>query len=240
MEADNEESGGEQMSQQETGVQVLCDFDGTITNQDIGFNIIQTFAGPGWHEIEDAYQRGEKGSQEALRDIFALTHVSKETLTRYVEQRFHVDPDFTAFLDLCRKQSIAVTVLSDGFDFYIDLMFRKFNVDVPYLANKLQVVDCKLQAEFPHSSSGRCGACGNCKLDFARQVKRSGHKIIYIGDGHSDKCVSELADVVFAKDVLAEYCGKQKIAFHPFTSFKDILAVCRGGLFANLLNQEER
>ena len=227
------------MSQQEIEVQVLCDFDGTITNKDIGFTIIQEFAGPGWHEIEDAYQRGEKGSREALLDIFALTRVSEETLTRFVDEHFHVDPYFPAFLDLCHKQNMAVTVLSDGFDFYIDLMFRKFNVDVPYLANKLQVVDCSLRADFPHSS-GQCGACGNCKLAFAQGVKNNGKNIIYIGDGYSDKCVSGLADVVFAKDVLADYCRQQGMKFFPFAGFDDILTICREELFGNLLKQEGR
>ncbi|EEG77356.1 MtnX-like HAD-IB family phosphatase [Dethiobacter alkaliphilus] len=225
------------MFRHQSDVVVLCDFDGTITNEDIGFNIIQTFAGEGWHEIEDAFQRGEKGSREALLEIFALTRVSKETLTRFVDKHFHVDPHFPAFLDLCHTKNIAVTVLSDGFDFYIDLMFEKFKVDVPYLANKLKVVDCSLHADFPHSS-GQCGACGNCKLDFAKNVKKKGKKIIYIGDGYSDKCVSNLADVVFAKDVLADYCREQGTDFYPFTGFDDILNVCREKLFANLLEWE--
>ena len=221
------------MSGQLGQFQVLCDFDGTITNEDIGFNIIQTFAGPGWHDIEDAYQRGEKGSREALEEIFALTRVSEETLTDFVETHFHVDPCFPAFLNYCESEKVAVTVLSDGFDFYIDLMFRKFRVDVPYLANKLRVVDCSLRTDFPHKS-GACGSCGTCKMDYARGVKKNGHGIIYIGDGHSDKCVSALADVVFAKGVLAEHCREQGKPFYLFDTFDDILAVCKGGLFANM------
>jgi 2,3-diketo-5-methylthio-1-phosphopentane phosphatase len=223
------------MSQAPIKVEVLCDFDGTITNEDIGFNIIKTFAGPGWEEIEDAYQRGEKGSREALLEIFALTRVSQETLTDYVESHFHVDPRFPAFVDLCRKSDIALTVLSDGFDFYIDLMFNKFKVDVPYLANTLRVVNCSLHASFPHSSKS-CGSCGNCKVSFARKVKESGSRIIYIGDGHSDKCVSDLADIVFAKDVLAEHCLRQGTPYYPFNGFDDILSVCSKGLLTEIKN----
>lgn len=214
-------------------VDVLCDFDGTITNEDIGFKIIQTFAGPGWEEVEEAYQRGEKGSREALQEIFALTRVSKETLTRFVETHFHVDPLFPSFVQLCHEAGIAVTVLSDGFDFYIDLMFRKFNVDVPYLSNRLNVVDCSLHADFPYSSSD-CGACGNCKMNYARKVKAEGAQIIYIGDGHSDKCVVDVADVVFAKGVLAEHCRDRGTSFIEFEGFHDIVSVCHDGLLRNL------
>jgi 2-hydroxy-3-keto-5-methylthiopentenyl-1-phosphate phosphatase len=219
-------------------VEVLCDFDGTITNEDIGFHIIKTFAGPGWEEIEDAYQRGEKGSREALLEIFALTRVSREALTEYVESHFHVDPRFPAFVEWCRKSEIAVTVLSDGFDFYIDLMFNKFRVDVPYLANTLRVVDCTLQAGFPHSSQS-CGSCGNCKDSYARRVREEGSRIIYIGDGHSDKCVSGLADIVFAKGVLAEHCRAQGTPYYPFETFDDILSVCDQEFFRELKNGRE-
>ena len=212
-----------------SNIQVLCDFDGTITNDDIGFTIIKTFAGQGWQEIENAYQRGEKGSREALAEIFTLTTVSEETLRRFIDEHFFVDPSFPAFLTLCRREKVDVTVLSDGFDFYIDLMFDKFKVDVPYYANQLKVVDCSLHANFPNASS-HCGSCGTCKLDYAKQVKKSGAQIIYIGDGYSDRCVSGLADVVFAKGVLAEYCRQQGTPFYLFENFNDILHTWRNGL----------
>lgn len=218
-------------------IEVLCDFDGTITDEDIGFSIIKTFAGPGWEKIEEAYQRGEKGSREALLEIFALTRVSEQTLTQFVENHFRVDPVFPSFVDFCRRAGVAVTVLSDGFDFYIDLMFRKFQVDVPYFANTLRVVDCSLHAGFPHSSAD-CGACGNCKVNFAQQVKQKGTRIVYIGDGYSDKCVSGLADVLFAKGVLAEHCRLEGTPYYPFAGFEDILTVCRDGLFTKLTKQE--
>ncbi len=220
-------------------VLVLCDFDGTITNEDIGFKIIQAFAGPGWHEIEDAYQRGEKGSREALLEIFALIRVDEPTLRRYVLDNFYVDPYFPDFLALCRRLKVPVTVLSDGFDFYIDLMLQKFKVDVGYLANQLRVVDCGLHADFPHRNE-HCGACGNCKLDYALRVRENGARIIYIGDGYSDRCVVEAADAVFAKGTLARYCREKGISFYPFTNFRDILPVFRSGLAARLRNNSDR
>lgn len=214
-------------------VEVLCDFDGTITNDDIGFRIIETFAGPGWLEVEEAYRRGEKGSRQALLEIFSLTRVSEERLCSFIEENFYVDPAFHSFLGYCRQSEAHVTVLSDGFDFYIDRMFARFGVEVPYLANSLRVVDSSLLAAFPHNS-GRCGRCGNCKLSFAEKLKNEGSAIVYIGDGYSDRCACAAADLVFAKDVLADYCRQKAIAFRPFNSFADILEQCRSGLFAGL------
>lgn len=219
-------------------VEVLCDFDGTITNDDIGFRIIEAFGSPGWQEVEEAYQRGEKGSRQALLEIFSTIHVSEDRLRHFIEGNFHVDPYFGSFLDFCGRLNVNVTVLSDGFDFYIDLMFAKFGVEVPYLANSLRVVDGSLLATFPHHSAC-CGLCGNCKRTYAEQLKRWGADIIYIGDGCSDRCASETADIVFAKDFLAEHCRQKGINYRPFKGFADILRECHAGLFAGLKGQEE-
>jgi 2,3-diketo-5-methylthio-1-phosphopentane phosphatase len=217
-------------------VEVLCDFDGTIANDDIGFRIIETFAGPGWLEVEEAYRRGEKGSRQALLEIFSLTRVTEEQLSCFIEENFFVDPHFHNFLSYCRQSEAQVTVLSDGFDFYIDRMFARFGVEVPYLANSLRVAGSSLLAAFPHNS-GRCGRCGNCKLSFAEKLKSEGSAIVYIGDGYSDRCACAAADLVFAKDFLAEYCREKTIAFRPFKGFADILEQCRSGLLDELKGQ---
>ncbi len=48
-------------------------------------------------------------------------------------------------------------------------------------------------------------------------------EVVYIGDGYSDTCPAAKADLVFAKDVLYEYCREQGIPAVPFNSFQDIL-----------------
>ncbi|NLM52944.1 MAG: MtnX-like HAD-IB family phosphatase [Firmicutes bacterium] len=209
--------------QPKKSLEVLCDFDGTIINDDIGFQIMQTFAGEGWWEIEEAYQRGEKGSREAMTEIFQLISVSEKELQQFVDDNFFLDPYFPAFLAFCRRHEIKVTVVSDGFDWYIERIFAKYNINLPYVANKLQVVKGRLQAAFPYQSS-TCGKCGNCKLEFANKVKQKGNSLIYIGDGYSDRCISKIADFLFAKSYLAEFCQSHGLHFYAFTTFADILA----------------
>ncbi|HHX74644.1 MAG TPA: MtnX-like HAD-IB family phosphatase [Firmicutes bacterium] len=207
---------------------VLCDFDGTVTNADIGFCIIQEFAGEGWLEIEAAYQRGEKGSRQALEEIFTLTRVTEEKLCTFIDKNFFLDPYFPQFLEFCRQHGLPVTVLSDGFDFYIKRLFAGAGLTVPYLANTLRLKGSTLQAGFPHYNAV-CGDCGNCKRNFARQVKAEGRKIIYIGDGFSDRCASAEADILFAKGYLADYCDSRKMPYFRFDSFADVLQHLQSG-----------
>jgi 2-hydroxy-3-keto-5-methylthiopentenyl-1-phosphate phosphatase len=45
---------------------------------------------------------------------------------------------------------------------------------------------------------------------------------VFIGDGFSDACVVNYADVVFAKKSLASYCWKNNITYFEWNDFGDI------------------
>ena len=46
--------------------------------------------------------------------------------------------------------------------------------------------------------------------------------IVYIGDGHTDLCPIQLADLVYAKGFLKTHCEEKLFRFLPFQTFKDI------------------
>ena len=47
--------------------------------------------------------------------------------------------------------------------------------------------------------------------------------MIFIGDGHSDRAAAEVADEVFAKHSLAEYCRQRGINYQEYETFDDVL-----------------
>jgi 2-hydroxy-3-keto-5-methylthiopentenyl-1-phosphate phosphatase len=47
-------------------------------------------------------------------------------------------------------------------------------------------------------------------------LKKSGAPAIFIGDGLSDRYAATAADLVFARDTLADYCEKRAIAYTPY------------------------
>jgi 2-hydroxy-3-keto-5-methylthiopentenyl-1-phosphate phosphatase len=46
--------------------------------------------------------------------------------------------------------------------------------------------------------------------------------IVYAGEGYSDRCPVQYADVVFAKDELLKHCEASSIAYYPYASFADV------------------
>ena len=84
---------------------IQCDFDGTISLQDVTDTLLQRHGMPGWEDLEEAWERGEIGSRECMSGQVALLDMS-----------VHVDPGFVRFVDQARQLGIGVQVVSDGLD----------------------------------------------------------------------------------------------------------------------------
>ncbi len=201
---------------------VLCDFDGTISRQDVGNRLFATFASSGWkHPVQD-WISGKISSRDCLLAECSLARATREQVTRFVLGQ-RIDPYFKRFLHFCRRQHIPVIILSDGLDFYIDLILKKYGLeDLPRYANHLVFQGSRLVPSFPYFEQG-CGSCGNCKGFHVRRFGQDGRTTIYIGDGYSDKCAVQDADLVFAKGDLRRYCRQHGIEHIPYCDFNDVL-----------------
>ncbi|MCK9275118.1 MAG: MtnX-like HAD-IB family phosphatase [Syntrophales bacterium] len=202
---------------------VICDFDGTMSPKDMGYRVLKHFASNGdWESISKAYEAGIIGSQEAYRKASSLYgNVTKEEMIRYVESQGEIDPFFPEFYTLCTSKKCDVKIVSDGLDFYIHTLLKKYGLDIEYYANSACFnSDKTLSIEFPHKNI-ECNLCGNCKSTILRNFRKCYDLIIYIGDGYSDICPAQNADLVFAKEVLYEKLkakGKKCVYFKNFTN----------------------
>jgi len=202
---------------------IIADFDGTVSPMDVGYQVLQKFTGRGWDEIDRAYCSGEIGSKEAYSRIAALIRGTREEMQRYVRAHARVDPYFVSFYTFCRKKGIDLQILSDGLDFYIDLVLRKDGLgDIPFFSNVARFSDGQgFAIEFP-AENPECDRCGTCKSLILQRLKPSFDRIIYIGDGYSDVCPAEKADVVFAKGILYKTFSEKGLSCIRYRDFEDI------------------
>lgn len=148
---------------------------------------------------------------------------------------FEIDETFIVFKDFAVRHGFPLYLLSDGLDLYINRLLAKYNINgIPVLANKAHYSDGGFTFEFPYFEHS-CGRCANCKGYHLRRLRTDGATIVYIGDGKSDLCALPEADIIFAKDYLAEYCRREKIEFLPFDTFSAITQV----LTEHILNNQD-
>jgi 2,3-diketo-5-methylthio-1-phosphopentane phosphatase len=212
-------------------LRIFCDFDGTVALNDVGNELFIRFADGRWVEPVSAWTRGEISSRECLIQECAFARATVEQLERFAEEQ-ELDPTFRQFVNYCRAGGIPVAIVSDGLDFYIERILERHGYDdLPFFANHLEFDNGRLIPTFPYYAFG-CGRCGNCKGYHVRSLAMPDEVAVYIGDGLSDRCGAEVADLVFAKDDLLRYCQAQGIVCREFRDFADILRT--------ITNREER
>jgi 2-hydroxy-3-keto-5-methylthiopentenyl-1-phosphate phosphatase len=203
---------------------VLVDFDGTITKNDVGALLFNSFSKEKSRKIVSEWLEGKISSKECLQKECELIEITEKELKNFALSQ-KIDEKFLDFVDLCKRERMDLVILSDGLDYYIRLILSKYHLeDIPFYSNTLKFRGKKLVPEFPYYDQG-CGNCGNCKKYHLKNLRRPNQKVVYIGDGLSDKCAIGEADFVFAKNDLKLFCEKEKIGYFKFKDFRDVISV---------------
>ncbi|MCX6153584.1 MAG: MtnX-like HAD-IB family phosphatase [Candidatus Kapabacteria bacterium] len=203
---------------------VFTDFDGTITIKDIGDEL---FIEMGQFEpFHSDLINGKINIQEYWKSLCSSlgSKITKEIIERYALNQA-IDPYFANFADFCSTSGINLVILSDGFDSYIKPIIKSIS------KNGIKIVSNKMIFQpntapvpiFPLSSESCHCLCASCKRNGMLNEADLESIFVYIGDGYSDFCAAEHADIIFAKDRLAAHCTKNKIPYHNFRNFDDIL-----------------
>lgn len=216
------------MKRNENRTLVLCDFDGTVSVKDIGFNLLTHFSGGRWEDLDRDFVAGRIGSLEAYRRMVGELRGSEGEYRSVARTLGEIAPGFAEFVRSCRDAGVTVKIVSDGFGLYIRSFLEELGLEeVESFANELCFLPGrKLAAEFPFASA-ECPDCGCCKRDLLRKFRDEFETIIYIGDGISDRCAAPEADLVFAKRSLYRYCLERGVSVFSFRDFTDVLRLFR-------------
>jgi 2,3-diketo-5-methylthio-1-phosphopentane phosphatase len=202
---------------------ILCDFDGTITTMDVADTIFTVYLSDRWDEIDQEWHRGDISMTELYEKCWDLVAVGEKELIDFVN-RIDIDESFAGFIRIVEKNGIMVSIVSDGFDFYIERIMKKYGFEyLPHYSNDLYFDDSGKMALRFGNQNLECVQCANCKKFVMDEKRKEADFVIYIGNGLSDRCAAEHADLVFAKDSLLNHCEKAGIDYVSYKSFDDII-----------------
>ena len=116
----------------------LCDFDGTISPQDIGAALVRRFSQGRDADREALLRRwfsGGLGHRELTEAECGLLTVTEDQALEFT-RTFKLDPHFAPFVREALGRGDAVMVVSEGFGFYVrDHLHRAGFPDLPWAAN---------------------------------------------------------------------------------------------------------
>lgn len=199
---------------------ILTDFDGTISDFDVSDFIYQNFAAVGMFYAEQ-WSKGLISTREEVLNTYATVTASQEAIAAALAT-VPIDPTFHELVELTDRRGLELVIVSDGMDWVINTVLAAHGIHgLPMYANHLVFADGKPTITFPWWDQ-LCPMDGVCKPQVLRRFSDAGKRIVYIGDGRSDRLAAEHADVVFAKNALVDICRAQNIVAHEFTRFREV------------------
>jgi len=214
-------------------LKIFCDFDGTVTKKDVWVNSLGNFIQDkeAFENICHQFDNLLISSRECIRrELDLLKDFTFEKFDEFIGNE-EIEDDFIHFLDYLNVNKYEIFLISEGLDYYINRILARYNLShMKVYCNKLSYFYdengiINLDCEFPYSDEV-CSFCGMSKRNVLINNTDEINKEIsvLIGDGASDFCVSNYADIVFAKGKLASYCWKNNISYFEYRNFSDIIS----------------
>jgi len=204
-------------------VRVYTDFDGTVTERDTLVHLLDHYAGPGWLKIERRVEDGSLSEERGLREEIALLAAPWDEARDLVLREVAADPGFAVFAAWCGDRGWPLEILSGGLAPLIRaVLAREGLARLPLHANDLAFEDGGRWRVVPATSPRIRALCNHCKSHWLVSARERGERVVYIGDGCTDRCPGGHADLLFAKGSLREWCEREGVAHRPFERFAEI------------------
>jgi 2-hydroxy-3-keto-5-methylthiopentenyl-1-phosphate phosphatase len=210
---------------------LLIDYDGTIALTDVADSVMAAYVTGEWEAEAARYDAGLMGSRRLMDREMQLLRADPDALYATAADQPH-DPTFVPFVEHAHAANLPVEVVSDGFGFYIAPALQRLGVPwIPAVSARTTFADGGATISYPNGHP-RCFVCGTCKRNRVLAHRAAGRRVIFIGDGESDRYAAGYADVVFAKRSLVRICVDNGWPFERWTEFAEIDAWLAGAIDA--------
>ena len=199
-----------------------CDFDGTITEQDASFFLLDAFAQGDWRQLLTEYKQHKISVGEFNTKAFAMVKVSQETLLETVRGEVKIRPGFQELVTYCTRRGFRFVIVSNGLDFYIKAILQEIG-----LAN-IEVYAAQAWFHPQGMEVQYIGPDGNQLVDgfkeaYIKLFLKQGYRLIYAGNGDSDIYPAKYAHQVFARGELLNYYRQNNLECQLFDDLTDVI-----------------
>jgi 2-hydroxy-3-keto-5-methylthiopentenyl-1-phosphate phosphatase len=196
---------------------VFCDFDGTITAQETFVAILKQFTPelaadliPKMYRLELTLREGVLHMLEAMPSS-AYTEILEFAASQPLRS------GLLELLDFLQVQAVPFVVITGGLKGMVEAAIPEFLPKI-YAVHGADIDTTGACFKVTSPALGETELVS--KVDIMKRYPAE--QTIAIGDSVTDLKMAMAADVVFARDRLAEYLSDRNVAYHPWEDFHDI------------------
>ena len=209
-------------------IAVQIDFDGTVTEEDVSFLLLDTYVGRVWREYLKEYSSGKIPVGAFNKKVFGMMRADRKTMTGLVltSERVKIRHGFRELIDYCKGKDYKVVIVSNGLTFYIEAILQNLGInglDIYAAENVFYPGGLKVRYLDPDGQELEAGF----KEAYTEMLCKEGYDVIYVGNGTSDIYPSRQAKHVFATAELLERCKEEKLKCYPFEDFHEVVRVMK-------------
>jgi 2-hydroxy-3-keto-5-methylthiopentenyl-1-phosphate phosphatase len=206
-------------------IAVQLDFDGTVTEEDVSFLLLDTYVGSQWREYLKEYTSGKIPVGAFNKKVFGMMKADRQTMTDLVlhSERVKIRPGLNELMEFCNRKDFKVVIVSNGLIFYIEAILKSLGInglDIYAAENVFYPGGMKVRYIGPDGKELEAGF----KEAYTEMLCKKGYDVIYIGNGTSDIYPSRRAHYVFATADLLHRCREEKLECIPFNDFHDVIS----------------
>jgi 2-hydroxy-3-keto-5-methylthiopentenyl-1-phosphate phosphatase len=201
---------------------VQCDFDGTVTEEDASFFLLDAFAQGDWRRLLREYKEHKISVGEFNTKAFAMVKDDKPKLLEELKDKVRVRAGLHELVNYCLKKGFRLAIVSNGLDFYIKAVLKGLgleSIEVHAAQASFHPEGMKVQYVGPDGKILE----DDFKEAYIKSFLKLGYRVIYVGNGDSDFAPAKYAHHVFATGELLAYCRENNLNYKPFENFSDIV-----------------
>lgn len=206
---------------------IQCDFDGTITEEDVSFTLLDNFANGNWRERLKDYNAGKITVGRFNTEAFSMVKADRATLVKHALEQVRIRPGFGKFLAYCEHQGIRVYIVSNGLDFYIEEIMKALGAgQIEFTAARTRFIPGGLDVQYIGPDGTRLEE--DFKGAYTTSFLEQGYKVMYAGNGTSDLRPARRTSHIFATGSLEKHCKRLNVKHTSFTDFNRVIEVLEG------------
>jgi 2-hydroxy-3-keto-5-methylthiopentenyl-1-phosphate phosphatase len=196
---------------------VFFDFDGTITVRDHFMETLRRFAPAEYAEVVPEFIAGRVTLRDGLKRILAAIPYRHLPEMVASAKTFEHRAGLGELLDFLDRLGAAALVVSSGLEAMVRASLG------PLAERFVEIHAAVVEPDASHLVASSPFESEQELIAKAEVLKAFGAaKNAVIGDSITDRHIAKLADHVFARDRLVEYCTEDGVCFHPFETFFDV------------------